>query len=144
MTAAKRVCATLLLAGISPNGGSGEVFQMRVGYWAFEWIVPGQPTQRDLRCLTPEVLEKMRFFIVESTEEHCDVGTENRGQTATTWEVDLVCAMDEGQATFHYLLQAGTPTAVVLTVTVDGVPHEARGSGVWLSDACELGAIPIV
>lgn len=144
MTIARRACAALLLAGISPNGASEGVIQMRVGYWAFEWIVPGQPPERDLRCLTPEVLEQMRFFIVESTEEHCQVGTDNRRQSASTWEIDLVCAMDEGKAVLHYLLQASTPMAVVITVSVDGIPHEARGNGVWLADACDVGAIPIV
>lgn len=144
MTVAKRLCAGLLLAVLSPTGSSADVINMRTGYWAFEWIVPGQPPQRDLRCLTPEDLEKMRFYIVESPEENCEVGADNRRQTATTWEVDLACAMDEGQAVFHYLLHATTPMAVVLTVSVDGVPHEARGNGVWLADACEVGAIPIV
>jgi hypothetical protein len=138
------MCAALLLAGISPNGSSADVLEMRTGYWAFEWTVPGQPPQRDLRCLTPEDLERMRFFIVESPEENCEVGADNRRQSTTTWEVDLVCAMDEGQAVFHYLLQATTAMAVVLTVTVDGIPHAARGNGAWLTDSCEVGAIPIV
>ena len=139
-----RCSSLLLLAALTPAAHGADVFQIRTGYWALTWNAPEQPAQGQYRCLTPEDLEAMRFFQVTIPDRECTVAADGQSQTSTTWQIGIVCSLDEGPITYRYQLVASAPETLTYTVSVDGYPDQATGAGRWIADTCEPGALPIV
>jgi hypothetical protein len=130
---------------MAPAAHAVEPFNMRIGYWELTWQYPGASTPtREFKCLTPEELESLRFFV--STDGDCTIQTGGT-QTATRYEIDTLCKIDGGNHIIHYLLEAKEPMSLSVTVSVavKGETQSAHGTGRWLQDSCsvEPSQVPI-
>ena len=130
--------AAALLIGLGASAAAAEVIDLRVGYWESVWTIPGQPTTRELFCLTPEELERMRFF----ARAPGDCLTTPGRQTRRRYEAVSVCEEDGERMTVRWVLVAPDPMRfeVRATYEVEGATQAASGSYRWLQESCSAAS----
>jgi hypothetical protein len=133
--------AGAVLIVLSASVGGAEVIDLRLGYWQSVWSIPGEPPQREFFCLTPEELERMRFFI--NVPNGCT--TSHGSQTRRHYEATSVCEEDGERMKIRFVVQSPDPMRfdVSAVYEFEGKTQAATGTYNWLQESCSAaGKMP--
>jgi hypothetical protein len=126
---------------LSTSAQAVEVIDLRPGYWELVWTYPDKTLHREFRCLEPQELEKMRFFM--SPDKDCTLSPGS--QTRRRYEALSVCGKGVDQMKLRWVFEA--PDRMRFTVkatgSVQGQTIAISGTARWLQESCTVRGFPI-